>query len=104
MKSDRAFKGLIRSLKFKSGRNLNLNDQILPTKAQLINYARSTLCLEHTRVTNAQLLRGLPSIKDQLILLIFIFHVVIPGADFDYSSITRDRIQTYLSNKYADII
>ena len=93
----------MQSLKFKSGRHLNLNDQILPTKRQLIDYARTNLCLEHTRVTNGSLLGGLPSIKDQLILMIFIFHVVVPS-DLVNSEISREKIHAYLQQRYAFVV
>ena len=99
MKRKDAFKSFIRGLKFKTGRHLNLNDQTLPAKAQLIDYARSTLCLEHTRLPEARLLEGLPSVKDQLILLIYVFHVAIPNEIID-EGVSRKKIHEYAAGKY----
>ena len=65
-------------IKFKSGRNFNLNDQTLPPKSQLIQICRQQLAIEHTQVIENMMLAGLPSKKDQMIIFIFIYHVVIP--------------------------
>jgi len=103
MKRKDAFRSFIQGLKFKTGRHLNLNDQTLPAKAQLIDYARSTLCLEHTRLPEARVLEGLPSIKDQLILLIYVFHVVIPFEIVD-EGISRKKIHEYAARKYPGAV
>lgn len=39
-----------KSLKFKQGRYLNLNDNILPSKPKLIDMCRHKLYLEHTKM------------------------------------------------------
>jgi len=64
------------SLKFKQGRFLNLNDNILPSKPKLIQICRKKMGLEHTKI---ELFEGLASVKDKLVMLIYIYHVVVKG-------------------------
>ena len=62
------------SLKFKQGRYLNLNDNTLPSKPKLIDLCRKKMKLEHTKI---EIFEGLSSVKDKLVMLIFIYHVIV---------------------------
>ena len=59
--------------------------------------SREILKLEYTRLSNCSSIGGLPSIKDQLILLIFVYHLLIP---LDLQKSPRDELFAYLKKKY----
>ena len=51
-KIKQSIKSIMNKIKFKQGRNLNLNYQILPSKSELINITRSKFKLEYTNLLN----------------------------------------------------
>jgi len=66
-------KELVRAVKFKRQSNVMINESTLPTKSQLIKVLKEELHLDY-RLFEAP---GVASIKERIILLIFIRHALI---------------------------
>jgi hypothetical protein len=62
----------IRSIKFKKSANQFISDGSLPNKGQLINITKEELFVDYKLFK----VPGLKSIKERVILLIFIFHKI----------------------------
>lgn len=66
-------KDSVRNLKFKKQPNVTINEATLPTKTQLIKILREDLFVEHQEFR----LPGVKSIKERLILILFIYHKIL---------------------------
>mmetsp|Transcript_31740 Transcript_31740/g.48660 ORF Transcript_31740/g.48660 Transcript_31740/m.48660 type:complete len:143 (-) Transcript_31740:1760-2188(-) len=95
-------KQVISQLKFKSGPNLNISDSMLPTKSVLASYSREVLCLEHTKLAKMKLLPGLPSQKEQIIMLMFVCSSLLDVTSLAEAANPREAMFDQLKEKFGD--
>ena len=76
----------------------------MPTISQLINYCRKYLKLEHTRVVKEGMLKGLPGVKNHLIMLILIYHSLFEHRAQNKWFDSRAEIFQELKSKYKEMI
>ncbi|TNV74091.1 hypothetical protein FGO68_gene13547 [Halteria grandinella] len=69
----KTLKETVRNIKFKKQSNVFISDSTLPNKSQLIKIVKDELFLDYRQFK----VEGVKSIKEKIILLIFIFHKVV---------------------------
>ena len=63
----------MKSVKFKRTANVLINDSILPSKNELIRVCKEDLNIDYRKIK----LKGLVSIKEKIIMIIFMYHLVV---------------------------
>jgi len=82
-------KNKIRSIKFKKSSNVMINESTMPSKSLLIKIVKEKLFLDYRKFK----IDGIKSIKDKIVMLIFIYHKMIPK---DQAISSRDDLSTYV--------